>query len=55
MKDRNKLYSQHTMEQQDIKDIIKLLNSAIQEKDMEIVEDTIEQLKEYLDDYTGID
>jgi hypothetical protein len=36
------------MEQQDIKDIIKMLTDAIEEKDMEIVEETIEQLKEYL-------
>jgi hypothetical protein len=42
------------MEQQDIKDIIKMLNDAIEEKNMDIVEETIEQLKEYLDDYIGI-
>ena len=38
------------MEQQDIKDIITLLNQFLDEKNIEIVEDTIEQLKEYLDD-----
>lgn len=43
------------MEQQDIKDIIKMLNTAIEDKNLDIVEDTIEQLKEYLDDYIGID
>jgi hypothetical protein len=37
------------MEQQDIKDIIKMLNDAIEDKDLDIIEETIEQLKEFLD------
>ena len=47
----NKLNSYKSiMEQQDIKDVIKILNEAIYEKNMELVEDAVEQLKEYLDD-----
>jgi len=38
------------MEQQDIKEIIQKLNDFLLEKDEEIIIDTIEQLKEYLDD-----
>jgi hypothetical protein len=37
------------MEQQDIKDIIKMLSDAIEDKDLDIIEETIEQLKEFLD------
>jgi len=38
------------MEQQDIKEIIQKLNDFLIEKNEEIIFDTIEQLKEYLDD-----
>ena len=38
------------MEQQDIKDIIRMLSDATLEQDWDSISDTIEQLKEYLDD-----
>lgn len=43
------------MQQQDIKDIIKLLADSISDKDFMIVEDVIDQLKEYLDDEIGLE